>query len=144
MRIVRTKLFFSLIAGALLAAGVTSVAMAAQPQARGRACYSTCSTRTSLSVRPNIVHYGRENRARFSVAVRPSISGIGFARGTVAMKAGSITLCTIRLSRGTGSCSPGRRALRPQRRPYLIQAFYGGSKVFSHSKSQKQILWVFP
>ena len=142
IRFIRTRLFFSLIAGALLAAGVASAAMAAQPQARGRQCYSVCPTRTSLALSTHVVVYRHENRVRFFVAVRPPIRGIGVVGGTVAVRTRGMTLCTVRLFRGTGSCSPGRRALQPQRRPYNIQAFYGGSRAFGRSRSNVQPLRV--
>lgn len=142
MRFIRTRLFFPLIAGVLLVAGVTSAAMAAQPQARGRACYSVCASRTFLSLSSHVVVYGRENRVRFRVLVRPRINGVGFARGTVTVKSGGNTLCTFRLTRGVGSCSPRRRALQPRRRPYSIQAVYGGSHTLGRSRSGVQFLKV--
>ena len=135
MRFIRTRLFLSLIVGALLAAGVTSAAVAAQHQAQRRQCYSVCPSRTSMVLSTHVVFYGHENRVRFFVAVRPQILGIGFARGTVAVRTRGMTLCTVRLFRGAGSCSPRRRALDPQRRPYFIQAFYGGSHTFGRSRS---------
>ena len=135
MRFIRTRLFLSVIVGALLAAGVTSAAVAAQHQAQRRQCYSVCPTRTSLVLSTHVVVYGHENRVRFFVAVRPGFLGIGSVRGAVAVRTRGITLCTVRLFRGTGSCSPGRRALQPQRRPYFIQAFYGGSRTFGRSSS---------
>ena len=142
MRFIRTRLVLSLIAGALLAAGVTSAAVAAQHQAQRRQCYSVCSTRTSLALSTHVVVYGHENRVRFFVAVRPGIHSLGSVRGTVAVRTRGMTLCTVRLFRGTGSCSPGRRALQPQRRPYFIQAFYGGSRTFGQSRSNVRPLRV--
>jgi hypothetical protein len=142
MRFIRTRLFLSLIVGALLAGGVTSAAMAAQHQAHRRQCYSVCPTRTSLVLSTHVVVYGHENRVRFFVAVRSGILGIRSVRGTVAVRTRGVTLCTVRIFRGTGSCSPGRRALRPQRRPYRIQAFYGGSSTFGPSRSNVQPLRV--
>ena len=57
-------------------------------------------TRTSLSLSTHVAFYGLENRVRFSVDVRPRIGGVGVVRGTVAVRTGGITLCTIRLFRG--------------------------------------------
>ena len=142
MRFIRTRLFLSLIVGALLAAGVTSAAVAAQHQAQRRQCYSVCPTRTSMLLSTHVVVYGHENRVRFFVAVRPGIMGIGAVRGTVAVRTGGMTLCTVRLVRGAGRCSPGRRALQPRRRPYFIQAFYGGSQHLRSLRSNTHPLKV--
>lgn len=142
MRFMRTRLFLSLIVGALLAAGVTSAAVAAQHQAQRRQCYSVCSTRTSMALSTHVVVYGHENRVRFFVAVRPGILGIGAVRGRVIVRTAGVTLCTVRLVRGAGRCSPGRRALQPRRRPYNVQAFYEGSKTFGRSRSNPRSLKV--
>ena len=83
MRFIRTRLFLSLIVGALLAAGVTSAAVAAQHQAQRRQCYSVCATRTSMVLSTHLVAYGHENRVRFSVAVRPGISASAASFGAL-------------------------------------------------------------
>ncbi len=143
MRFIRTRLFLSLIVGALLAAGVTSAAVAAQHQAQRRQCYSVCATRTFMVLSTHLVAYGHENRVRFSVAVRPGISGIGgVVRGVVTVRTAGVTLCTARLVRGAGRCSPGRRALQPRRRAYLVQGFYQGGKIFGRSRSNPHRLKV--
>jgi hypothetical protein len=49
----------------------------------------------------------------------------------VTIKTGWTTLCSITLSGGTGSCSPGASALRASFRPYLILGAYSGDKNFS-------------
>jgi hypothetical protein len=142
MRFIRTRLFLSLIVGALLAAGVTSAAVAAQHQPQRRQCYSVCSTRTALALSTHVVVYGHENRARFFVAVRPGIMGIGVVRGTVVVRTAGVTLCTVRLVRGAGRCSPGRRSLQPRRRAYSVQAFYEGGRTFGRSRSNTRSLKV--
>lgn len=142
IRFIRTRLFLSLIVGALLAAGVTSAAVAAQHQAQRRQCYSVCSTRTSMLLSTHVVVYGHENRVRFFVAVRPGILGIGAVRGSVIVRTAGVTLCRARLVRGAGRCSPRRRALQPRRRAYNVQGFYEGSRIFGRSRSNAHPLKV--
>ena len=95
-----------------------------------------------MALSTHVVVYGHENRVRFFVAVRPGIMGIGAVRGTVIVRTAGVTLCTVRLVRGAGRCSPGRRALQPRRRPYNVQAFYEGDKIFGRSRSNAHSLKV--
>src|SRR6266852_9309665 len=77
MNFIRTKLFFSLIGATALAAGVTTVAVAAEHQAKAPSCYGGCPTETTLSVSRHLLIDGREEREVFSVTVSPEGSGIG-------------------------------------------------------------------
>jgi hypothetical protein len=143
VHLMRTKLSFLLIAAALLAAGLTSAAMAAEHQPSQPSCYGACPTLTRFTLSLPIVVYGREQSEVFRVAVRPEASDVpGFPRGTVAVKSGPLTLCVIRLVRAQGSCSPSSRALPPQAHLYSVQAFYGGNARFSASTSRPWLLRV--
>ena len=69
MRIMQPRTGFALVGAALLATGVTSMAVAAQNQAPAGPCYSTCPPRMKLDITPNVVHVGSEEVADFSVIV---------------------------------------------------------------------------
>ena len=78
--------------------------------------------------------YGSEQVAVFTAKVTPRQHWIlGTPTGTVAVKTGWTTLCTITLSGGTGSCSPGSTALKASHRPYLIIGRYSGDAAFAWS-----------
>jgi hypothetical protein len=143
MHFIRTKVFMSLIGAALLAAGVTTVAVAAEHQPKAGSCYSSCPTQTTLSESTHEVMFDHEQREVFTVTVEPRVGGIGKTpRGTVDIVWRHEVLCRIRLSHGTGSCRLRRGELRPERRPDLIQADYLGNGIFSPSKSREQYLRV--
>jgi hypothetical protein len=143
VHLMRTKLSFAIIAAALLAAGLTSAAIAAEHQPSQPACYGACPTLTQFSLSSHIVVYGREGSEVFRVTVRPRVADIpAFPRGTVAVQFRHLTLCMIRLVRGHGKCSPSSRALSPQRRPYWIEAYYNGDAKFSASGSHPRFLKV--
>jgi hypothetical protein len=143
VRLMRTKLSFLLIAATLLAAGLTSAAMAAEHQPGQPACYGACPTLTRFSLSSRVVVYGREPFEVFRVTVRPGVADVPeFPRGTVAVKFGPLTLCMIRLARAQGFCSPSSHALPPRGRPYQIYASYSGNAKFSASTSRPQFLKV--
>lgn len=139
---IRTKLFFSLIGASLLAAGVTTVAVAAEHQSKAPSCYGGCPTETTLRLSTHLVIDGREGREVFTVTVSPEGSVGKFPKGTVDVVAGKRVLCTIKLFRGTGSCSLSSTELPPRRKPYLISADYLGKGTFHSSKSRKEFLLV--
>jgi hypothetical protein len=143
MNFIRTKLFFSLIGAACLAAGVTTVAVAAEHQPKAPSCYGGCPTETTLALSTHLVIYGHEGRVVFFAAVSPRSGAIGRnPKGTVNIVTGGRILCTIKLARGTGSCELSRAELRPKRLPYLIRADYLGNGTFHASKSREQFLRV--
>jgi hypothetical protein len=145
VHLMRTKLSFLLIAAALLAAGLTSAAMAAEHQPSQPSCYGACPTLTRFSLSLPIVVYGHEQSEVFRVTVRPESSDVpGFPRGTVAVRSGQLTLCVIRLVHAQGSCSPSSRALPPQAHPYSVLSFYSGNARFSASTSRSWFLQVVP
>ena len=95
-----------------------------------------------LNITPNVVHVGSEEVEDFSVIVGPDFIGTGLLpTGTVTVKSGSTTLCTMVLFRGHGSCSPSASAL-PGGQTYPIEAFYNGDDNFSPSHSEIRELIV--
>ena len=139
VHLLRAKLPVLLIGAALLAAGVTSVAMATEHQPSRPACYGRCPTLTQFSLSSRTVIYGREESEVFRATVRAGVSDDpGFLPGTVTVRQalGRLTLCTIKLVRGQGSCSPSSRALPPRGNPYWIHAVYNGDGSLSSSTSQ--------
>jgi hypothetical protein len=148
VHLMRTKLPFILIGAALLLAGLTSFAMASQPQGDQSSCYGSCPTLTQFSLSSRTVVYGGEGSEVFHATVRLKVAGApGFPGGIVTVKQalGPLTLCTIRLVRGQGSCSPSSGELPPRGAPYWIHASYNGDATLSASTSQPpQSLTVVP
>jgi hypothetical protein len=81
------------------------------------------STSVTLSASPAKVTYGKENAAR--VTVRVTASG-GVPTGSVIVRSGATTICTITLAHGAGSCTLGARQLKAGARS--LSASYGGDK----------------
>jgi hypothetical protein len=96
------------------------------------------TTSTSLSLATSKLTYGHEQSAKLSVTVAPEAGGI--PTGQVTVKAGSVSLCTITLSSGTGSCTPAATKLRPG--TYQLTASYGGDTVYHGSTSAQHTLTV--
>jgi hypothetical protein len=141
MRIMQPRMGFLLVSAALLATGVSSMAVAAQNQAPESVCYSTCATGAWLTQARNLVSYGSEDIQGYRVTVRSHVPGVSQApTGTVAVMSGSTTLCTIVLSAGRGSCSPSPYALPPGF--YGIRGYYSGDAMFSPSASNVRTLQV--
>ena len=83
--------------------------------------------------------YGDEQAERLTVTVIPRYAGT--ATGTVTVKAGSATVCSIRLkSSRTGSCTLAPKKLGPG--TYHLVARYAGSADFTASASGKATLKV--
>ena len=137
MRIMQPRTGIALVGAALLATGVTSMAVAAQNQAPAGPCYSTCPPKMKLDITPNVVNIGSEEVADFSVVVGADFIDSGLIpTGTVTVKSGSTALCTIVLNeKGRGSCSPSASAL-PGGQTYPIEAYYNGDDNFSPSHSE--------
>jgi len=126
--------------GAALAAGVIASAVVRPgPQLTASAdCYGLCQSKLTLSLSRSVVVYGHEQAVKFRV--RAGSSGTGEPTGRVVVKTQSKILCSIRLHRGAGSCSPAARALRPGR--YMVVAYYGGNRNFKPSTSNPENLLV--
>jgi hypothetical protein len=141
MRIMQPRIGFLLVTVALLATGVSSMAVAAQNQVPQPECYSTCASGVTLTQAWTLVSYGNEQIQVFHVTVRPTVLGLSQApTGTVAVKSGSTTLCTIVLSIRGGSCS-----LSPEALPagsYSVRGYYSGDATFSASVSRAKTFQV--
>ena len=73
MRIIQPRIGLLLVSAALLATGVSSMAIAAQNQAVQPTCYSTCIiTNTWITQAWTIVSYGDEEIQIFHVTVNPA------------------------------------------------------------------------
>ena len=141
MRIMQPRIGFALVGAALLATGVTSMAVAAQNQAAQPTCYSTCPPNVDLKQTFHVLHVGAEEIEDFSVSVRPDVIGATITpTGTVTIKAGSTVLCTITLVNGRGSCSPPANALPAGH--YVVVAYYSGDGTYSPAQSRPRQLEV--
>ena len=99
------------------------------------------STTTALSALPASVTYGSENTVVLTATVTPSTSGT--PSGTVTVKSGATTVCTVTLASGTGSCSPSSDTLLAvASNPYSMTASYVGDTNFTSSASSAQTLSV--
>jgi len=97
---------------------------------------ATSTTSLELSS-PTLVH-GHEQSDKFSVGVKAEYSGV--PAGSVVVRAGTRTLCTVRLSHGGGSCSTWKSALAAG--TYSVTASYSGSANFIASTSRGSKLVV--
>jgi hypothetical protein len=96
------------------------------------------TTHTTLSLSSRHVTSGREHSERLSVRVT---EGHGLTpTGKVALTAGKTKLCTIRLSKGKGSCHLSNIALK--RGSHQVRAEYTGNADLSASKSRAEKLTV--
>ena len=148
MRIRVNRLVYVLI-GAALAAGLL-VTVLVQPQARltgSEYCYGSCHYHpqhspsvTALWLSSPTVSYGHEQDETFSVKVWAGVPWAGVPTGYVAVESWGKVLCSVRLYRGKGSCSPAARALG--RGWYQIVAYYSGDQNFKPSTSRPQTLTV--
>ena len=97
------------------------------------------ATTTRLRLSAATVTYGDEQAERLTVTVIPRYAGT--ATGTVTVKAGSATVCVIRLkSSRSGSCTLAPKKLGPG--TYHLVARYAGSADFTASASGKATLKV--
>src|SRR6185437_13466223 len=134
MRIMQPRIGFLLICAALIATGVSTMAVAAQGQSSEPLCYSTCPTSTWITQASELIRYGNEELQVFHVTVSAAVPGVRRApTGTVAIKSGSTTLCTIVLSAARGFCSPSPNALPPGL--HSVRGYYSGDAFFSASES---------
>jgi Bacterial Ig-like domain (group 3) len=97
---------------------------------------ATTKTRLALSV--SSVTFGQERAERLSVAVAPQFRGT--PAGTVRLKSGTRTICTIVLRSGKGSCTLPATKLGPG--TYRLTAKYAGKNGFAGSVSAPRTLKV--
>ena len=94
------------------------------------------TSRTTLTLSPASVKYGNETLVKITVAVALQFSGT--PAGNVVVTAGKATLCTVRLSSATHTCSlPSQRALSPGR--HVLTASYRDSTDFAPSSAAKTL-----
>jgi hypothetical protein len=135
-----------LLAAATLPAGALhltatyggSIDVAASASAAVSLSVAKASTRTALSLSASKVTYGKEQAERLTVAVTPQYGGI--PTGTVTIKAGNVTICTITLASGRGTCVLSPSKVRPS--TYALLASYPGSSNFGGSASASKALTV--
>ena len=108
--------------------------------ASGSFTVSKASTTTTASLSASTVTYGNEQTVTFTSIVSPQFSGT--ATGTVTLKAGATTLCTITLP-GT-TCTPSATALNASGSDYSVTATYNGDANFAGSTSSAQSLTISP
>ncbi len=95
-------------------------------------------TTTGLALSKSSVTFGHEQAEHLSVAVAPQFGGT--PAGTVTIKAGTRTVCTIGLKSGKGSCALTAKELKPG--TYRLTASYPGKGGFTGSASPPRTLKV--
>ena len=93
---------------------------------------------TTLGLGSSSSVYGSEASQVFTATVVPKSGYSGTPTGTVAIKQGTTTLCTVTLSAGTGTCSPSATALPVTGSPFSLTAVYSGDANFTTSTSSSQ------
>jgi hypothetical protein len=96
------------------------------------------TTRTRLALSRSSVTFGQERAERLSVTVTPQFGGT--PAGTVRLKTGARTVCTIVLRSGKGSCKLTAKELKPG--TYRLTASYLGKGGFTGSASAPRKLKV--
>ncbi len=99
---------------------------------------SKATTKTTLSLSATKVTYGHEQSERLTVSVAPQYSGT--PTGKVTIKSGTVTVCTITLASGKGSCT--LTATRLTAGTAHLTATYTGSTDFAGSTSAAKTLTV--
>ena len=88
-------------------------------------------TRALVALGAAVVRYGSENKERISVSVKPRYAGT--VPGKVTVKAGSITVCVITLTRQKGTCALPAEKLKPG--TYNVRATYAGDGDYTAATS---------
>jgi hypothetical protein len=98
------------------------------------------ATTARLTLTKTEIVYGHENAERISVTVT---SPAGTPPGTVRVTANSneITICTITVKSGKGSCTLGRKQLKPHY-SYSLAGTYLGAASFASSASNAETVGV--
>jgi hypothetical protein len=96
------------------------------------------TTKTSFSSSAGSVTYGHENTLHLSASVSPQYSGT--VGGTVSVILGKSTVCTMTLSGGKGSCTPGSTTMGTGTQ-HLV-AVYNTSTDFDSSSSAAKTVTV--
>jgi hypothetical protein len=96
-------------------------------------------TSTSLSLQASSVKLGSEQKDRYSVVVTPKHAGL-VPSGSVTVQSGTVKLCTIKLNKAVGSCTPSRSALA--RGSHKLTASYVGTATLVKSTSSAHTLTI--
>jgi hypothetical protein len=96
------------------------------------------ATKTGLALSKSSITFGQEQAEHLSVAVAPQFGGTPV--GTVTLKTGTRTVCTIRLKSGKGSCTLTAKEFKPG--TYQLTASYPGKGGFTGSGSAPRTLKV--
>jgi hypothetical protein len=96
------------------------------------------TTKTALALSTSSITVGKEQAERLSVAVIPQLGGT--PAGTVTLKAGTRTVCTVALKSGKGSCALSAKELTSG--TYHLIASYPGKGGFTASASAPRTLKV--
>ena len=96
------------------------------------------STTTNLTLSAPSVPFANEQTETLTATVTPATSGT--PTGTVTVKAGSTTLCTIALASATGKCTLTASQLPPG--SYPLTATYSGDDIYTTSADTAQTLTV--
>ena len=97
-------------------------------------------TSTTLKLSSSTVTSGHEKSLSLSVTVAARF-GKTVPSGTVTISAGKKKVCSVKLAKGKGKCSPSSNTLLPPG-SYSLVAAYGGGKGLASSQSAAQKLTV--
>jgi hypothetical protein len=97
-------------------------------------------TSAALSVSPAKVTYGDEQVARVTVRVTAAAHA-GTPTGSVLVRSGATTICTIKLSQGAGSCTLGARQLKAGS-PLLTASYPGDQDHYSSGSPSEKVTVV--
>ncbi len=107
----------------------------------GTATQTITTASTSMptfTATPSTSPYGAESSVVFAASVSATDPAAGTPSGTVTVKQGALTLCTITLSSGSGNCSPATDTALTAG-AYQVTATYGGTALFSSSSSSTSL-----
>lgn len=117
--------------------GSSTFGPSSSPSARLTVQRATSTTGLTLSAKR--VTYGDEQTEHLTVTVSPQFAG-SVPTGTVTVTQSATTLCKIKLSSSTGSCTLSAKRLRAG--VYHLVATYAGSAEFESSASHERKLTV--
>ena len=89
----------------------------------GRLTVSRARSHTTLQLSAGSAFYGNEKSLTIKVTVAPQFTGT--PTGKVKITAGQITLCTVQLSGGTGTCSPASPTVLGAGKAVLVASYPG-------------------
>ena len=102
-----------------------------------RVAVAKATSRTSLKLSAASVVYGNAKTLRLTATVAPQFAGT--PGGVVTINAGQTTLCTAKLSDGTGSCSPASATALNTGRAALTASYTGSADFRPSSAAALQV-----